>query len=763
MAITDVKEILAVDFDNVPDYLKGIDAWILWRAEPNGKGEYIKRPKQADGKKAAKVNDPSTWSSFEAVREAYESGVACHGIGFVLTPESEVVFIDVDKSTDAKMAEKGSLRTYAEYSPSGTGVHLYLRGKPKKNYKHKVIVEAHGYELEMYHQGRFMTVTGQRIGDKPDLEADQAFIDRAVDTVFAQKERKNKAQTDAPADAPDAPDDWDGTTDQDIINLMLNSRNGKEIKALLDGDTSSYGEDHSGADMALCNYLAFYTGKDEEQMYRIFCSSGLYREKTDRPTGDSTYIERTIQKAVDEAREVYKPKQGDAAFPSLFSMDGIEFGENGAPKQTRNNINIIFRQAPGLQRLGRLNEFTGFFEIWETPPWRHKEDTNIMWRDIDDAKLRNLIAEKYGMEGKEKIDDIKTSLFYDNKYHPIKDYLNGVSWDGEARLERFFIDFLGADDSDYTRRVTEMQLVAAVDRIFNPGVKHDEAVVLQGAQGAGKSYVLGKLGMEWFNESMIDMKSKEGYMSLKGSWIVDLAELSGVKRVNNEELKSFISATEDVFREPYSKYTVRQPRQNIFFGTTNDAEFLRDETGNRRFLIIPVEKWKRSKNPFNELDQAYVDQVWAEAMHKFKHGVTHHLDDKKDERVIKRAKQLQQEYSYDDGLRGQIESFIEKEIPQDWESLPMYRKQGYYRQGEDDLIIEEDDLVRRDRICAHIIWHEMLGNTKAPTRSDIKWINQKLRNIEGLEPTGHAVTFYGSYGKQRGFYIRDLDGFDDII
>ena len=202
-------------------------------------------------------------------------------------------------------------------------------------------------------------------------------------------------------------------------------------------------------------------------------------------------------------------------------------------------------------------------------------------------------------------------------------------------------------------------------------------------------------------------------MKLRESWIVELAELSALKASEVEEVKAFISATVDTYRPKYSRNIAKFPRQCVFFGSTNSFEFLKDKTGNRRFLPLRVDKKKRTKDPFEELTDEYIDQVWAEAYQLFRNGEEIHITDPE---VHKTAVELQREHTADDGLQGVIEQYIEDKF--------------------------------LNKVCARQIWFECLGNIKEPKRHDISDINDVLRRLEGWE---QKKTTFGKYGEQRGF------------
>lgn len=389
----------------------------------------------------------------------------------------------------------------------------------------------------------------------------------------------------------------------------------------------------------------------------------------------------------------------------------LELNQYGNVKRSVANIKLVFDNDEDLKDIGRINEFSGLKEIYNLPPWRKKDDDSLLWTDTDEALLRNYIALNYGIENQSGISDCMQEVFYRNSYHPIRDYLKGLQWDRTKRVDTIFIDFLGAEDSNYTRTITRKMLVAAVARVFDPGVKFDNALILLGDQGSGKSHTLSRLGGEWFNESINSFKGDDALMKLRNSWIIELAELSALKASEVEEVKGFISARVDTYRPKYGKNMVRFPRQCVFFGSTNNFEFLKDSTGNRRFLPLRVNKDKRSKNPFEELTDDYVNQIWAESYQLYKQGEQLFLED---EEVRNEAQRLQEEHTSDDGTKGVIEQYIKNQVA----------------------------------VCARQIWHECLGYERQPKRHEISDINQLLRSFEDWEETRER---FGKYGQQRGF------------
>lgn len=739
--LTKDTEIKPVEFENIPQDMRDIAAWIVWKAEPGKGGNITKVPYQVNGINKASATDSNTWSTFNEVREAYQGGIG-DGIAIILNDTHQLYTLDIDGSTDHIYLEALKGKTYCEYSPSGEGVHVYLEAAKPKAFKKKAKLD--GVEFELYADKRFMTVTGHICSESNVILKDDAVVNKLIENVFKQEA--------AATDIQRVEAYHHHLSDDEVIEIMYRSKQGDRIKALMNGDTAEHAGDHSSSDIALCNHLAFWTGKNAEQMYRIFAQSGLYRSKTDSKRGGSTYIADTIENAIFNTKEAYTPKRKRPVQPINNNVyDLLDTDKNGKPLNSRLNIQKLFEHDEVLKHVGRNNLFTGYSEIYKKPSWRTKNDNTTLWSDTDEAEVRNYISIKYGIEAKQKIEDRLKAQFYKNSYHPIKDYLSNVKWDGQQRMETFFIDFLGADDTPHNRAVTKVSLIGAVKRIFEPGSKHDTVLILQGAQGVGKSFILSKLGMEWFNDSIVDMKNKDGYEAVRSSWIIELGELSSLKRSQIEDVKQFISAKEDIYRPAYGKNIIRSPRQSVFFGSTNDLQFLKDDTGNRRFYIVNVEKNKRKLDPYKDLDQDYINKVWAEAKHLYDAGHRNYLDDKEDAEILVETQKIQSDHVENDGMLGQMEQFVYKPVPINWDRLSMANRQEYIHYGY--TADAHETLQPRDRICAQIVWYEMMGHKHKPKKHDISDINKVLNQIEGLERTNGAVKIDNFYGKQRAFWI----------
>lgn len=317
-------------------------------------------------------------------------------------------------------------------------------------------------------------------------------------------------------------------------------------------------------------------------------------------------------------------------------MRGLETDRHGNLLATLSNISKILEHDEELKSI-MFNELSGYFDTVGSLPWRE----NIGgWGQNDLACLELFLEQKYGIYSPIRCKEALTAfLSTSRRYHPIKKYLEKIRWDGKPRLDTILIDYLNADDSRYTRMVTRKTFTAAVARVFEPGIKFDHVLVLCGMQGIGKSTLFSRLGGSWYSDSMTisDMKDKTASEKLQGVWIMELGELAGIRKVDVEIVKSFISRQNDIYRPAYGQYVENHPRECIIVGTTNaDNGFLRDVSGNRRFW--PVRLNRKVSDPW-KLDEMDADQIWAEAYQSFLNKEPLFLSEGDEEEAEKRQRE----------------------------------------------------------------------------------------------------------------------------
>lgn len=458
-------------------------------------------------------------------------------------------------------------------------------------------------------------------------------------------------------------------------------------------------------------------------------------------------------------KERYESAQSDFEDVEIEESDKewmatLEFRKNGEIVPSASNLEIIFRNDPNLKGRVYLDTFAKRVTLKKDLEWR-KIGHEKFWKDSDDAGLRIYIEKTYGINASGKIEDALMQEMERNTYHPVKEYLESLKWDGTKRVDTVLIDYLGAEDCEYTRIVTRKFLAAAVARIYRPGVKFDSMLVTTGPQGIGKTLLPGKLAGEWFSNSLEDVRGKDAMDSLQGVWIMEMGEMTATKKADVEATKHFISKQEDIFRAAYGKHKSYYKRQVVFWGTSNDSEFLRDRTGNRRFW--PVEVGLKS-HPITkkvwEMSNEERDQIWAEAKAIWEGGEKLYLNDK-EEALAKEVQALHTEQS---PMQGKIEDFLDIPITDDW-YLKTEQERREYIQSFGDTNLEKGTVLR-DKVSVIEIWNELfckgIENIHPAKANEIKSI---LENLPGWEKhkTGRGQLRFGTgYGRQVA-YLRTSD------
>ena len=417
--------------------------------------------------------------------------------------------------------------------------------------------------------------------------------------------------------------------------------------------------------------------------------------------------------------------------------------DKGTLAMTIDNVAIILRNDPKLAGALGLNEMEHNIVARRSLPWRKIRGVS-QWVDADDAALRYYLERVYGISTKDKIFDAVNVVAGENRFHPVREYLDGCTWDGVSRVETLLIDYLGAEDSAYTRAVTRKTLAAAVARIYEPGCKFDYMLTLQGRQGLGKSALIGKLGGEWYSDTFSTMQGKEAYEQVLGVWLVEVGELAGMRKAEAETIKLYISKQTDRFRPAYGRRLQEFPRQCIFIGTTNEGQFLRDTTGNRRFWVVATPD-EPTRDMWDDLTPDTVRLIWGEAVDLYRRGETRYLP-KELEAV---AREVQQTYEEENPRAGIVAEYLERLLPEGWESLDLYTRRQWL---ETDAV----GTVRRTTVCTLEIWAEALSGN--PDKMD-RYVSKEIRDIMAGLPEwrhqGNKRMTAKPYGRQR-YYERSV-------
>ena len=418
----------------------------------------------------------------------------------------------------------------------------------------------------------------------------------------------------------------------------------------------------------------------------------------------------------------------------------IEYNRLGAAMPTPRNVRLIMTHDAGLAGALQFDEFTDRVRLLHHLPWRRVDDSHALWTDADDACLRNYLHTQYGIKGKDVVSDVLTQITMENTIHPVRDYLKSLSWDCIDRVDTVLIDYLGAEDNDYVREVTRKMLVAAVARIFEPGCKFDNMLVLVGPQGIGKSTLLRQLSKGWFNDSVKDMRGKSAYEAIQGTWFVEFGELAAQKRSEVEEVKGFLSAQSDSFRAAYGRRVTTYQRQCVFFGTTNEYTFLQDDTGNRRFWPVTVEGKDR------RLTEYEIDQIWAEAVEMYKAKESLELP----KHLIEQAQAKQVLHTWQSEKTGLVMEYLDKHLPVNWYAMDLAARREFLSGGLGATLGENEPFIIRECTCVMEIWRECFyGDPKNLNRISSNEIAGILKK-SGTWAKG-ATSRFGEYGAQKGF------------
>lgn len=421
--------------------------------------------------------------------------------------------------------------------------------------------------------------------------------------------------------------------------------------------------------------------------------------------------------------------------------------QSGAVAKTTDNILIILNNDPLIKNKIIYDEFSNQIIVTDGLPWNTKSDRRC-WNDTDDAGLRHYIEKTYAVTGKDRIYDALALSVQSRAVNEVKDYLNGLVWDGVKRLDTLFVDFLGAENTPYVRACTRKSFVAAVARAMIPGCKYDTMPILSGPQGLGKSTLIRMMGRSWYSDSLDAFDGKEASEMLRGIWINEIGELSGMNTSEVESVKRFIARVEDIYREPFGRRTGKFPRRCVFFGTTNAKEYLRDRTGNRRFWPIDCGVNSPTKSVFTELEPI-VPQLWAEAVMYWKLGEKLYLDGELKDYAVKE----QESHMEINAREGIIRDFVSRKVPPDWNKRNLQQRRAFWA-NEFGRAEKEEELVQRDKICALEVWCEALGgDVKQLRKSDTREINDILSSIDGAVKSNKPMRFNSDYGLQRGYIL----------
>jgi predicted P-loop ATPase len=396
---------------------------------------------------------------------------------------------------------------------------------------------------------------------------------------------------------------------------------------------------------------------------------------------------KAFEKADKELADAYTRQHAKENAEIPLTFDG-----QGRPMATIDNFLMILRNDKVFESL-RFNQLS-------YSPEHIVNGKLERWQDKDDSRTRAYIEQKYKIHSREKLDDALRIIFAEREYHPIKQIIEAVEWDGVSRIQTLFIKWLKCEDTPYIREVTRLVFAGGIHRLYNAGCKFDDVCVLIGTkQGEGKSSFVRWLAIqdEFFTE-VNEIEGQKGIEILEGAWICELSELLALTKAKEvEAVKSYITKLVDRYRRPFDRRTTDHKRQCIFIGSTNRSAFLTDKTGNRRFY--PVEVHSSGYDLHDHAEEIKIDiiQAWAE------------------------AKRL-----YD---AGKLQPYADRSLLADIREAQGKAVEDDYRVG-----MIEDYIKDKDKVCIMELWKYALDNEfSKPTRRESNEITLILQSIGGWE------------------------------
>ena len=369
--------------------------------------------------------------------------------------------------------------------------------------------------------------------------------------------------------------------------------------------------------------------------------------------------ELNISTAVSRMISAYRKKDEavaknyDRALAMRESVMPLKLDDKGAPCITIDNFLLVMQNDPFYEGV--------MYNLLTNAPEIHKLGEVARWSDADEAESRHYIETAYNIHSESKHFDALRILFREREYHPIQDIVDDLEWDGQPRIENFLTKWMQAEDNEYTHEVSRLIFAGGIHRLYSPGCKFDDVPVLIGtSQGEGKSTIVRWLAIHDSHYSEVtEIEGQRGIEQLEGAWICEIAELLALTKAKEQEaVKSYITRQRDKYRRPYDRQTSEYPRRCVFVGTTNNEQFLKDKTGNRRFYPVRVQSSGYWLYDNEDECRDYILQCWAEARERYRRD---EMPNYANRNLMEQYGAAQEEAMEDDWRIGAIEDFLNRQ------------------------------------------------------------------------------------------------------
>ncbi len=665
----DAAAATGVNFDAIPQSLALRDQWLLWRFEQReGDKKPRKVPYYVGGARRTgeqgSAADRAALVDLTTARMALEQGAGrWTGVGFAFLPGDGLVGVDLDGMYDPApglMTERGAAiiaacQSYTEWSPSGNGVHIICAGETPTFKSNEVGVE-------VFCGRQFFTFTGNRYPGTPETVEQLAAptLARLRATVDGGKRRADGARSTAPApelagrakvesalafvSADCGYDDWIH------IGMAIHSELGEAAFDVFDA-WSAKSSKYAGSAQCATHWKSFKAGGGVSgaTIFKLAMNEGWRPPKPPRQP-------RTTPpgaEACSAGKTVPAGNGGGISTPVQAAAGGGE-GDDWRVKllrkddrliECRENVYLMLKHHPEWAGVLHADEFARKIVKRRQAPWESESGfvRGAPWGEDDDLKLGLWLAqrERLVVRNAESLAASVGWVARESRCHPVREYLDGLAWDGVRRLDDWLSRYLGVKSSEYSQIGGRLFMIGMVARIYQPGCQMRAMPIFEGQQFRGKSTALRILGGEWFGDTPIDLNNKDSYQLIQGRWLYEIAELDAFNRAESTRIKAFISSQEDRFRAPYDRAPKEWPRQTVFFGTTNQDEYFKDQTGNTRYWPWRVEEAGRI-----DLDglAEVRDQLFAEAVALYKAGERWHPT-REEQQVLFEPEQADREIS----------------------------------------------------------------------------------------------------------------------